>query len=74
MPEVCPVLGIPLFVRDGKVGPNSPSLDKIVPELGYVTGNVKVISNLANNIKQDVTDPQVLRRVADYVEAHQPKQ
>jgi hypothetical protein len=34
---------------------NSPSLDKIIPSLGYVRGNVQVISQRANSIKRDAT-------------------
>lgn len=53
IPEVCPVLGIPLMVGEGKNCPNSPSLDKIIPEKGYVKGNVCVISFRANILKRD---------------------
>ncbi len=45
----------------------SPSLDRKVPELGYVEGNVCWISNKANSIKQDVTDPDDLIAVANYI-------
>lgn len=55
IPDVCPVLGIPLFLGDGRLGPNSPSLDRVVPVLGYVPGNICVISNRANVIKNDGT-------------------
>jgi hypothetical protein len=44
------------------------SLDRIKPELGYVLGNIAIISHLANTIKQNCTDPEVFRRLADYVE------
>lgn len=66
IPAVCPVLGIPLFKNPTRLtgkrgqGPNSPSLDKIVPELGYVKGNVMVISALANRIKNNGTPEQVM--------------
>jgi len=54
LPEVCPVLGIKLKY-DNKRGyrPDSPSIDRIVPELGYVKGNVAIISFRANMIKSD---------------------
>lgn len=59
IPENCPVLGIPLFIRQGGKGteknPNNPSLDRIDSELGYVKGNVRVISWRANNLKGDGT-------------------
>lgn len=53
IPEVCPILGIPLFCTVGKSGAykNSPSLDRIDNSLGYVKGNVWVISQLANAMK-----------------------
>lgn len=55
IPTLCPVLGIPLFRNFGESGPgdNSPSIDRIRPELGYVPGNVAVISNRANRIKSN---------------------
>lgn len=68
VPSHCPVLGIPLQRCRGRgFNPNSPSLDKIVPELGYVKGNVRVISLRANALKKDAT-PAELRAVADYAE------
>ena len=67
IPDVCPVLGIPLYPGTGR-GPqhNAPSLDRIVPELGYVPGNVQVISHLANSMKRDAT-PDQLRLFAEWV-------
>lgn len=57
IPTVCPVLGKPLTLPDGSGGPGdySPSLDRIVPTLGYVAGNVRVISYRANRIRNDAT-------------------
>jgi len=59
IPEFCPVLGIPLFVRlssggDGK-NPNNPSLDRIDSSKGYVKGNVQIISWRANDLKKNGT-------------------
>lgn len=55
--DECPILGIPLSwtVRSEKVTHNSPSLDRIIPELGYVEGNVCWISAKANTIKNNGT-------------------
>ncbi len=50
MPSHCPVLGIPLVVGQGR-SDNSPSLDRIIPAVGYVAGNVRVISDRANRLK-----------------------
>lgn len=64
----CPITLQPFERGEGNVGPRSMTLDRILPELGYVIGNVVVVSHLANTIKQNCTDPEVFRRVADYVE------
>jgi hypothetical protein len=44
IPAHCPVLGIELEPCVGTHGPsdNSPSIDKIIPELGYVKDNIRV--------------------------------
>ena len=55
IPELCPLLNIPIFVSDKKVGPNSPTIDRIVCEKGYIKGNVIVISHKANCAKNDLT-------------------
>ena len=69
VPEVCPVLGIRLernrLGRQAGPRPNSPAVDRIRPELGYVPGNVLVVSHLANCIKQNATPAQI-RAVADF--------
>ena len=69
IPDKCPVLGIPLNKSPkGKIGPkfNSPTLDRIKPEMGYVEGNIQIISHRANTIKSDATVEEILK-VADYV-------
>lgn len=53
IPKYCPVLGIELIINRGRCRDNSPSLDKIIPELGYVKGNIAVISHKANTIKNN---------------------
>lgn len=50
-PEICPVLGIPIKARSGSFSDNSPSLDRTIPALGYVKGNVVIMSYRANRIK-----------------------
>jgi hypothetical protein len=45
---------------------NSPSLDKIKPEYGYIKGNVCIISNKANTIKNNVNYEE-LYKVADWL-------
>jgi hypothetical protein len=55
IPDRCPMLGIPLSKGVGRCQASSPSLDRIDPSLGYVRGNVVVISHRANTIKNDAT-------------------
>ena len=70
MTSLCPVFGIILswgvFGQGHTEKHNSPSLDRIIPELGYIKGNVVFISGLANTIKQDVTEEE-LYKVADWL-------
>lgn len=54
-PTHCPVLGMPLVLSDKHVKDDSPSLDRIDSTKGYVKGNVWVISQRANRIKNDST-------------------
>lgn len=67
IPETCPVLGVTLAQRLGKQGggPNSPSLDRIVASLGYIPGNVVVISMRANRLKNDASVKE-LRSLATF--------
>lgn len=55
IPTHCPLLGIELIFDNRKCLPSSPTLDCIIPALGYVSGNVWVISHRANTIKSDAT-------------------
>ncbi len=52
VPPTCPALGIMIAVGRRRSA-CSPSLDRIVPQLGYVPGNVRVISDRANRLKGD---------------------
>lgn len=69
-PLKCPVFGFKLnWYKDGRGGADdSPSIDRLIPEEGYVPGNVKLISLKANRIKND-SDLSELRMVADWVKA-----
>lgn len=69
-PLKCPVFGFKLdWYKDGRGGADdSPSIDRLIPEEGYVPGNVTLISLKANRIKND-SDLSELRMVADWVEA-----
>jgi len=63
IPEYCPILGIKLERKEYGKGlsfqPNSPSLDKIIPELGYTKGNIIVLSMKANVMKNNATKEEL---------------
>ena len=65
IPNLCPILKIPLIPSQG-MSDGSPSLDRMVPYLGYTKGNVKVISMLANRVKTNATSAQIAA-VLEYV-------
>ena len=68
VPEVCPVLGIPLDRKAvGSFNPNSLSIDRLIPALGYVASNCRVISNRANILKRDGSLAE-LRLLVAYLE------
>lgn len=58
--EICPLLNIPLNWKGGPRDKDTPSLDRIIPELGYVKGNVRIISNLANMMKSYASAQELL--------------
>lgn len=75
IPEFCPILGIRLGSdKLGRKGPrhSSPSLDRIVPSLGYVPGNVQWISFRANRMKSDAS-PSELHTFAAWVLKEYPE-
>ena len=57
IPEICPVMGKSL----GAVGSGAyaPSLDRIIPEKGYVKENIRVISLLANQMKWNASPEEL---------------
>jgi len=70
IPEYCPVLGIPIdrtFAgkTPGKRHAQTPSLDRIIPSLGYVKGNIIVISFRTNRLKQNAS-LQELRQITAF--------
>lgn len=66
IPELCPVLGIPLVKRSSERF-NSPSIDRIDNTKGYTPDNICVISYRANSLKNNAS-PEEMRRVLAYME------
>lgn len=73
IPEKCPILNIKLQTAIGLATDQSPSLDKIIPKLGYIKGNIKVISRRANRIK-DNGSAEEHEKIADYIRENSPIQ
>ena len=61
--DYCPALRIALKIRRGRGGPtdNSPNLDRIIPHLGYVKGNIAVVCRLANQIMSSARPSEVIK-------------
>lgn len=66
IPKICPVLGIPLIAQKGKPSDNSPELDRIVNEKGYVKENVLVVSRKVNRLKSNANIKDLFDIVAFY--------
>lgn len=73
IPEFCPVLGIKLQKGSKHGLDDSPSIDCLIPEKGYVPGNIAVISYRANTIKSNASAAE-LRAVTDWLEKSLPSQ
>lgn len=62
----CAIMGTP-FTIGGDLD-TSPSLDRIDPNVGYLPENIQIISNLANRMKNNASDEQLLRFSHYYIE------
>jgi hypothetical protein len=69
-PDKCPIFNIPLKQNKQFHKDYSPSLDRIIPELGYVKGNVAIISWKANSLKSNGTIDDFLA-IITYLRKHQ---
>lgn len=58
VPTHCPVMGCELRFEKG-ISDHQPSLDRVDNSLGYVPGNVRVISWRANYLKKNLTLEQM---------------
>jgi len=69
-PKHCPVFGTELnynWSGENRRDPNKATFDKLIPELGYVPGNVFVISWRANKLKSNMSIEE-LKKILKYIE------
>jgi hypothetical protein len=60
IPAMCPILNIPIILDSNlKTRDNSPSIDRLVPELGYTKENIRIISYRANTIKNSASIEEI---------------
>lgn len=55
IPEICPILEVPIILGGKGNYEYTPSLDRIDNSKGYVKGNIQVISKKANSMKNSAT-------------------
>jgi len=72
--DECPIFKTPFTWGESKLGKGktqlgTPQLDKIIPELGYVIGNVAFLSRKANKMKDNGT-MQEHYAIADWIWEH----
>lgn len=65
IPAKCPILGIELKVNSQIFADNSPTLDRLIPEKGYVKGNVMVVSFKANRLRNNASLDE-LRKITEF--------
>lgn len=70
----CPVLGTRLDWERHAIGPTdrSPTLDKVVPAMGYTRGNVSLVSFKANAMKRDASADELRHFCAYHLERLAP--
>ena len=69
VPTHCPILGLLLILSNQGSGyhVDSPSVDRIDPTLGYMKGNVRVISARANLLKNNASSHELQLVVDDLI-------
>ena len=55
IPQICPILEVPLVIGTNRDYEYSPSLDRIDNSKGYIKGNVQIISKKANSMKNSAS-------------------
>lgn len=69
IPAYCPIfpeLKLEFCCGRSKRPDNTPTIDRIIPELGYIPGNVAIISMRANRLKSDASAEE-LETIAKWI-------
>ena len=73
--DTCPLLEIPInWDRTSGRDNGTPSIDRVIPEKGYVPGNIRIISNLANMMKSSASKEQLYtfaKNIKKYMEGEE---
>jgi 5-methylcytosine-specific restriction endonuclease McrA len=64
----CEICGKDLIENNGKARLDSPSIDKIIPEKGYVLGNIAILCGDCNRIKTNASWEQ-LQQIVDWIKS-----
>ena len=71
IPDYCPYMKIPLTRTQGAgIVYSNASLDRIDSTKGYIKGNIRVISFLANQMKSHATEKELIRFADGILELH----
>jgi hypothetical protein len=55
IPDICPILEVPIIIGTKDNYEYSPSIDRIDNSKGYVKGNIQIISKKANSMKNSAS-------------------
>lgn len=67
----CPVLKMPVFLHErSRLDEFAAELDRFIPSLGYVKGNVAFLSRRANRLKNNVTTKE-LKELLEWMEKYE---
>ena len=73
VPSVCPLLGIPIDAYSKQLA-HRPSIDRIFSSKGYIPGNVIIVSQRANMLKNNACADELLTLAINLIELEDNKE